>query len=983
MKHQDIKNQYKEQLKKNKQALKIEIFVTLCIAVMVILIAVSNIAGQAKQYADDVQTDYDNLMLSYTRIFDVAYGRIAEKIEENPSFEEMDRWLKSNEETFKEEMGRDIYDGIAFTYQGDFARSWSYGDYSDYDPTTRDWYQTAEAAKGKTVIVPPYVTFLDAQFSDDDSYILLSIVKKYNDEIYMDYDIKTPEIKAMLQNRIQLYRGTRLMMYDGDGYILSSSEDGFFAHNVYTPDHTISENLSSVMKKAEKNEHRLQLVVLDRVPTFLYMYQAENGYKICMAIPFLQILLHDFLAIGLIGLFLILFEIYLYHKNKKSLIAFNDRDERLTTITHAAFLNRLYVYLDDMTFWGELEAERLFPDHSYEKLFSFKRGDLTGENEMPAFDEFLSPKALGESTDELYKLKAMKFSMLFRKANGKKEVGTFEVSRMFSMIDGRRTVGILIRDVSEDAAILKTALRQAESASLAKGDFMAHMSHEIRTPLNAVIGYLDIAQSERENEEKVTYCLEQSASASKHLLRIVNDVLDISAIENGRMQITKEDFELTQMIHSLTSTYYTQAQEKGVLLETTVNDLSEEWVSGDSLRLNQILMNLLSNAVKFTPSGGKVHLDVRQVNIHNGKVHLSFTVQDTGIGMSEEYCKRIFRPFEQENASIALNYGGTGLGLSITHNLVKMMGGTIEVSSVQGQGSTFTVLLAFDTTENKKTIPLSTESFTHLKALVVDDEDSACEYIKKLLDRCGVQCDTVNKGKKAVRRVASRKDTEHPYDFCIIDWNMPDMDGLETTRQIREIAGDQLPIVLATSYDYSSIMNQAKEAGVTKIVSKPLFQSTVFDMLVNTFGKYEPVDHQKADRKRVDFQGLRVILAEDNEMNMDIACDILRKAGMDITPAVNGQIAYEQFVKSEAGTYDLILMDIQMPVMNGYEATKAIRASSHPQAKTIPIIALTANAFTSDVTASLAAGMNDHIAKPVDYKKLYHAINECLNGSKE
>ncbi|NCC42646.1 MAG: response regulator [Clostridia bacterium] len=978
----NLDEKYIQQIMNNKRALILEIIFTCCIAIVVIVISITNLADQAEAYASDVKSDYNILMEEYVRLFDTAYHQVSEKIKENPSFEEMDAWLKSQDEPLSEAMGSDIYDGISFTYKGDFARSWSYGDYSDYDPTTRRWYQTAEEADGKTAIVAPYVTFLDSQVSDSEPYILLSIVKKYNDEIYVDYDIKTKEIKELMQERHPMYTGTRLLLYDPDGYILSSNNSDEFAHNVFEADDVISQNLCDMVDKASLKMDQMELKMVDGSIVYLYTSQDELGNTTCMMIPFWSVFIHDFLAITLLVIFMIYFVIHLYHRNKNSLREFKGRDERLTALSNAAFQERFYVDMENMSFYGNEKAHRLCPDDSYVSLYNVFKDRITDEVEISQFEDFISPEALRRSFSHMYKLKSHRFMLNWKKEDGNYQPSTIEVSRLASVIDGKETVGILCKDVSEDAAILKDALKQAESASQAKGDFMSRMSHEIRTPLNAVIGYLDIAKDEKEDTEKVAHCLEQSAIASRHLLSIINDVLDISSIESGRMKIAEDDFDLTQMVHSLTTIFYAQAKNKGVKFDVSIQGLTEEWVRGDSLRVNQIMLNLLSNAVKFTSEGQEVRLDIRQVGVHEEKVHMQFTVSDTGIGMSEEYKKRIFHPFEQESASTAKNYGGTGLGLSISYNLVKMMSGSIEVESVQGQGTKFTVLLAFGISKEKRVAHLTTESFSKLRALVVDDERNACEYIQKLLDRCGVKCDIVTSGKKAVRRVKNRLTTEYPYDFCIIDWNMAEMDGLETAKQIRDVCGSEIPIIIATSYDYSSIIDEARKAGVNKIISKPLFQSTLFDLLVNTYGKYEPAEEKRKEKRKVDFHGMHVLLAEDNEMNMEIALDILTKAGLKVTPAVNGKEALDAFVGSDPNEYDAILMDVQMPVMDGYEATRAIRKSEHPRAATIPVIAMTANAFTSDVTAALAAGMNDHIAKPISYEHLFDALSR-LTGEKE
>lgn len=968
---------YAKRIKRQRNALLFEVLLTLCIALVAVIVSLSNLSVQASQSAEEIKTEYDNLITSYIRQFDVAYTHLSEKIAEDPSFEEMDAWLKGMENVWAGAMGgAGIYDGVSLTYKGGFARSWSYGDYSDYDPATRRWYRIAEAANGKTATTAPYVTFMDSQATDDGSWLVMSIVRKYNDEIYVDYDIKLIEIESLLQKRYYPYKGTELLLFDKDGYILSCSDGKKFGHNLFQPDSVVSASLYAAWEKEQVSRWNLILVYVDGEPMLLHLEPYDNGNTLCMLIPFFEVFRRNFLVIFLMILFFICFEFYLYHRNKCSIMEFRGRDERLMAITNAAFAQRLFVDMDTMVFYGNQMAEELCPTDSYEALYDIFLDRIKDEKEKLSFAEFLSPSALRKASGTMYRLETQKFAMDWRQEDGTYKLSIIETGRMASVIDGCETVGILCRDISEDASILKEALAQAESAGRAKGDFMSRMSHEIRTPLNAIIGYLDIAKDEISDKDRMLHCLEQSSVAAKHLLSIINDVLDISSIESGHMKIDDSAFNVPQLVHSLTTIFYAQAKKKNVRFEVRISDLTDEWVIGDSLRVNQILLNLLSNAVKFTPENGEVQLDINQVGERDDKVYMQFQVRDTGIGMSREYLNRMFTPFEQENASTARDYGGTGLGLSICNNLVRLMSGTLGVESEQGKGTVFTVNLAFGKTEQKTLEHLSTESFSKLRALVVDDEESACEYIKKLLERCGVKCDTLTSGKKAVRRIQNRMASEYPYDFCIIDWNMDEMNGIETARQIRFFCGKEMPIIIATSYDYSSIVDEARKVGVNRIISKPLFQSTLFDMLVNTYGKYEPVKAREG--KAVDFHGLNILLVEDNEMNMEIAVDILSKAGLNVTSAVNGKEALEAFTASGEGTYDAILMDVQMPVMDGCEATRAIRKSGHPQAKSIPIIAMTANAFTSDVTAVLAAGMNDHIAKPINYEHLFDTLSRFI-----
>ncbi len=524
---------------------------------------------------------------------------------------------------------------------------------------------------------------------------------------------------------------------------------------------------------------------------------------------------------------------------------------------------------------------------------------------------------------------------------------------------------------------LEDALENARMASKAKGQFLSKMSHEIRTPLNAVIGYMDIAGNSAADEEKIMHCIDNGKIAARHLLSIINDVLDMSSIESGKMKIANEEFDFKNQLTTIATLFYNQAVNKKIRFEVQLSEITQEWVVGDSLRVNQILMNLLSNSIKFTPEGGRVCLNVSQMRMDEDKVYMKFIVSDTGIGMSEEYKQRIFKPFEQESASTAGKYGGTGLGLSITNNLVNMMGGSIDVQSEAGKGTTFTVLLHFGRVSTAHGSPDVPHDYSNIRALIVDDEKNSCEYVKSLLARCMVKSDIVFSGEAAVKQIQRRMGGDYSYNLCIMDWNMPGLNGIETARQIHELCPQGLPVIIATAYDASELDKEAKEAGVSRVISKPLFQSTMFDLLVSLYGKYEPVS--ESGKQVNNLKGLHVLLAEDNEMNMEIAVDILTGAGITVSQAVDGQQALDMFTASTPGTYDVILMDVQMPVMDGYQATAGIRASAHPQASDIPIIAMTANAFAEDVSAALACGMNGHIAKPIDYDKLFKVLKEYNN----
>ncbi|MDO4539860.1 MAG: response regulator [Syntrophomonadaceae bacterium] len=541
----------------------------------------------------------------------------------------------------------------------------------------------------------------------------------------------------------------------------------------------------------------------------------------------------------------------------------------------------------------------------------------------------------------------------------------------------RRNIDATKREEEAKRELLQHALETAERASEAKGRFMSRMSHEIRTPLNAIIGYMTIAQNSLDRQEKVRDCISKAELSAKHLLAIINDVLDMSSIESGRLKLSNEPFDFKQLLSNVSTIFYNQAKQKNIRFEVLLHDLTQEWLVGDELRLSQVLMNLLSNAVKFTPEGGSIALNITQVTTHRERVYLRFSVSDTGIGMDADFMERIFKPFEQYDSSIAQNFGGSGLGLSITKNLVDMMSGAIKVESEKGRGSVFTVDLPFGRHDIQGAHDEhSAYDFSQVHALVVDDEQNACDYMQVLLNRCNVRCDTATSGDAALKAIAEANRQNDSYDMCIMDWKMPGMDGVETVKQIRQMNGGNFPVIIVTAYDFSEIEDEAHIVGVDKVISKPLFQSSLFDLLVTT---YNQNPHRMPDSTMAhDFSGYRLLLAEDNEMNMEIATEILSSVGFEVDGVTDGQQALNAFTSSTEGTYQAIIMDVQMPVMDGYESTQLIRASAHPQAQTIPILAMTANAFAEDVSLTLTSGMNDHITKPIDIEQLFATLGKYL-----
>ena len=531
----------------------------------------------------------------------------------------------------------------------------------------------------------------------------------------------------------------------------------------------------------------------------------------------------------------------------------------------------------------------------------------------------------------------------------------------------------LINDeLKRQQKILQDALLVAQKANDAKRDFLSRMSHEIRTPMNAIIGMSAITFNYLDDKKRTADCLSKITFSSKHLLMLLNDVLDMSKIENGKLNIRQELFDLKNLVTSLADINYGLATAKGLAFEIVISGFKDELLLGDSMRVNQILLNLLSNAIKFTPKGGSVRLEIRMLRSASDKIWLRFIVKDSGIGMKKEFLEHLYEPFEQADNGIARKYGGTGLGMAITKNLVAIMDGTIEVESQEGAGTTFMVDLPFGVSKVDKKTAADMEE---MRVLVVDDDNDTCEHAAVLLKGMGVNVDWALNGFEAIEKVRSAcEDDGRCYDVCFIDWCMPELDGIETARRMRRYVDPDVLIIIISAYDWSGIEEQAKAAGVNAFIAKPFFASNLYNTLLTVSRKPELGFSAVGNKETYDFGGKKVLLVEDNELNMEIASELLKFVNLQVEHAENGKVAVDIFRNSKEKEYALIFMDIQMPLMNGYDATRCIRSSEHPAAGTIPIIAMTANAFTDDVQAAFDAGMNGHLAKPIDVEALYKTI---------
>jgi len=560
---------------------------------------------------------------------------------------------------------------------------------------------------------------------------------------------------------------------------------------------------------------------------------------------------------------------------------------------------------------------------------------------------------------------------------------------MYSVKDAKdETVRIatFIKNVTEyihHEKSMEEARKAAEAANIAKSEFLSRMSHEIRTPMNAIIGMINIGLSS-DDKEKKDYCLRKADSASKHLLNLINDVLDMSKIEAEKFELSYHEFDFELMLRNITDIANVRAEEKQQNFLVFIDEGFPAFILSDELRLSQVITNLLTNATKFTPEYGAIILSVKKLEENDREFVLRVEVTDNGIGISKEQQKGLFSVFSQADPGISVKYGGTGLGLAISKRIVTMMGGDIWVESELGYGAKFVFTMKVKKAEGKNLLKTyDVVNKENLRILMVDDMEDTREYFKHMMRKLNLKCDVAASGLQAIEMVLDA--SEQPYNIFFVDWIMPEMDGIELTRKIKEINGDNSIVIMISAKDWMSIEKEATAAGVLQFISKPLFPSTLVDV-INSYMDVEPADSgkpgmpgkQEEPKRSYDFSAYTLLLAEDVEINREIMSAIFEETGISIEYAENGKIAVDMF-RENYEKYDIILMDINMPEMDGYEATRRIRALDLPGAKEVPIIAMTANVFTEDIEKSLSAGMNSHIGKPVDADVLFEQIEKYLS----
>ncbi len=545
----------------------------------------------------------------------------------------------------------------------------------------------------------------------------------------------------------------------------------------------------------------------------------------------------------------------------------------------------------------------------------------------------------------------------------------------------------ILRDIREEALerentnlALQEALVASERASAAKTAFLSSMSHDIRTPMNAIIGMTALAAAHLGDDERVSDCLKKISLSSKHLLSLINEVLDMSKIETGSVVLSEDEFNLSELLDSLVIMINQQLETKAHHFSVSSKDLIHEYVIGDSLRIQQIFVNVMSNAIKYTPDGGKISLKISEKPSNQAKVACyEFVFEDNGIGMDEEYLQHVFEPFSRADDAVVTRIQGTGLGMPISRNIARLMGGDVVVESKKGVGSRFTVTIRLKLQDRE--VEDDFTSFVDLDVLVADDDRASLDSTCHILDGFGMKTTGTTSGSDAVELTVAQHEAGKDFFACILDWKMPDVDGVEATRRIRAAVGEDVPIIIVSAYDWSTIEKEAREAGANAFVTKPLFRSrlartfhAILDDATETITTLKPIQRiEKANG-----EGKRALLVEDNLLNSEIAKEILEMGGLEVECAYDGAEAVDMVSTCTDGYYDIVFMDIQMPKMNGNDATRAIRAMKREWCRTVPIIAMTANAFAEDVQAAKTIGMNEHIAKPLDLSRLATVLNKWL-----
>lgn len=857
------------------------------------------------------------------------------------------------------------------------------------DISDRDFYKSALAAGGQITISPVYTD----EMTGAPIVTMCKVIPETGSFLAIDitsacFDLENENLVLPEDSSFYLLDNTKTLLYYNSCWDYQQEE--------------FQTLVDSYVEKADCNmeKHVLENVTpSDGIVRNVYFYHLDNGWTGILTIPRDGVLSGADTFLNICGLLIMLgiavfaFQLFREYRNQKANQALLDENDRMTEQTKIysnamdsttrACRSICYVDVKHETsekVYPRNEASSCWEDYHAQMEKRFRRGVVADEH-YEQVKAFLNLNHIREQLTDKDHIE-LQFKIKQPDGDGYEwcsvavTVADKDAEELTAVTVAVRNIDDLIRREEEQREMLAQAVERAEAANHAKSEFLSRMSHDIRTPMNAILGMTSVATMHIDEKERVLDALSKITVSGKHLLGLINEVLDMSRIESGKVSLTEYPFNLSDTIESLLTVFRSQMEEKGLALDAGIVQLEHENVLGDEQHLQQIFMNIMGNAVKFTPSGGKISIQIDEKPSHiTGSGCYEFTFTDTGIGMEKEYIDKIFEPFSRAADSRIDKIEGTGLGMSIAVSIARMMNGDIKVEIEPGKGSRFTVTVYLkldDMTESDLAV------FNGLSVLVVDDEETACESTCEMLRSLGMKAEYVLDGDAAVKRLTEKGGES--FTIVILDWKMPGKDGVETAKEIRTIRGNELLIVIQSAYDWADIESEALAAGVNSFIGKPLFKSRLMRVLRDSLGQNREEKEKSAleSFQQEDFSGRRVLLVEDNEINIEIAKELLNIVGIQVETAMNGKLAVEAVTEKEPGYYDLIFMDIQMPVMNGYEAAKAIRASEREDLKKIPIVAMTADAFADDVRKSEEAGMNAHISKPVDIEMLRNALRKWI-----
>lgn len=857
---------------------------------------------------------------------------------------------------------------------------------NDYDFADTIYYQGALAARGETYISPVYM--------DTTTGVPVVTMCRVVPETgsFLAIDIK-PGCFELYNEDLELPRDASYYLVDSEGTLLYYKSCWNYGHDEFQ---VLVDNYIEDAECNNKNHVLENIAPVDNIVRNVYFHHMDNGWTGILTISKDEILsgTDTFQTISivlvLLGIAVFVFQAFREYGNAKNNQALMEQTQiyrNAMDSTARAYKTIFYVHVQDKT------VEMVYPRgegkvmcRPYREAMNDFFGRGTVEPEY--FDQLKELLDLSRMITYLEQKEHIEQQFKMKKPDGNGDEWCSIVITAAEEMNGEPTaITMAVRNIDDvisreekQKQMLEHAVERAEAANHAKSDFLSRMSHDIRTPMNAILGMTSIATIHIDEKERVLDALEKITISGKHLLGLINEVLDMSRIESGKVSLVENAFNLSDTIESLMTVFRTQMDAKGLMLNAGIAKLEHENVIGDEQHLQQIFMNIMGNAVKFTPEGGKISIYIEEKpSVISNCGYYEFTFEDTGIGMEQEYIDKIFEPFSRASDSRTSKIEGTGLGMSIAVNIARMMRGDIKVDSKLGKGSKFTVTvyLKLDDSTDADLV-----AYNGLPVLVVDDEEMSCESSCEMLKSLGMDAEYVLDGDMAINRIAQAEEQGRKFAVVVLDWKMPGKDGLETAKEIRRVFGGDISIIILSAYDWADIESEATDAGVDAFIGKPLFKSRLIQVLKEVLGHEGDHDQREVTRletfKHQDFSGKRVLLVEDNEINIEVANELLSIVGIQVEMAMNGKLAVEAVQEKAPGYYDMIFMDIQMPVMNGYEAAKAIRSSGRKDLEEIPIVAMTADAFADDIRKSEEAGMNGHVSKPVDIEKLEEALQRWI-----